>query len=68
MEDEGFWDHEEDEFGDCDEAGCPVRYELASRSDHCPECGTCWSHCPNNHTPESIRALDELLLGEDDFE
>jgi NAD-dependent dihydropyrimidine dehydrogenase PreA subunit len=26
------------------------RYIAASRTDHCPEDGTCWEHCPFGHT------------------
>jgi hypothetical protein len=33
--------------GMCD---CGKRYIAASRTDHCPEDGTCWEHCPFGHT------------------
>lgn len=52
--------------GSCDE--CGSMYDAGSRDDHCPECGTCWVHCPNNHTPESIQALDHILMMSDDFD
>jgi len=64
------YDSEQDgfiEIAECDEDGCDVLYETASRGDHCPECGLCWNHC-TEHTPESIRSMDELLLTEDDFD
>jgi hypothetical protein len=37
-------DHER---GACDR--CNFTYLLASRSDHCAECGTCWEHCAESH-------------------
>ena len=53
--------------GQCDAPGCDHLYELGSRDDHCPECGLCWRHC-EQHTPESIQALDEITLMGDDFD
>lgn len=34
---------EADRCGTCDE--CDTVYDVASREDHCAECGTCWDHC-----------------------
>ena len=41
----------EDTTGRCDV--CDAVYDVASRTDHCPECGTCWAHCPAGHAPQA---------------
>lgn len=40
---DGIW--ADNNWGNCDEWTCRKRYDLSSREDHCPECGTCWEHC-----------------------
>lgn len=40
---------EDADLGRCDV--CDESYDVGSQIDHCPECGTCWTHCqkPNEH-------------------
>lgn len=33
--------------GSCD--WCCEPYDPSDREDHCPDCGTCWEHCPEGH-------------------
>jgi ferredoxin len=55
------------EFGTCDDPMCDVQYDLSDFEDHCPECGTCYEHCPENHTAMSIKALRDFMLTADDL-
>ena len=54
-------DLDPEEIGHCDV--CDHPFNVASRSDHCAECGNCFEHCtdPQEHEATLAAELAEML-------